>query len=60
MLCAVAHGEVGLKSTYCTLDAVMGINFNLGAFIDRFNIKELIMVELLLVILLVVVILRVV
>lgn len=59
MLCAVAHGEERLKSTDCTSDALVGINFNPGAFIDRLNIKELIMVELLLVILLVIVILRV-
>lgn len=58
MLCAVAHGEEELKSTDCTPDALMEIDFNLGAFIDRLNIKELIMVELLLVIILVIVILK--
>lgn len=60
MLCAVADGEEGSKSTDCTPDALIEIDFSLRAFIDRLNVKEIIMVELLLVILLVIVILRVV
>lgn len=59
MLCAIAHRAEGLKSTDCTPDALTGMNFNLRAFIDRLNLKEIIMVELLLVVLLVIVILRV-